>query len=203
MPKHRYATKLEGVKAVGRDLPISTKQSVEICSFIRGKNLQKAKKLLLMVIIQKQAVPFRRYLHDVGHKHGMAAGRYPVKASKHILTLLESVEVNAQVKGLNTSSLGILHIAAHKAAQPLHGGRHRGRTMKRTHVEIIVNESADKNSVDSQRAKRLQSKENTKPMNSDEKHSAVKKAVPDPSETLNVTTQKLEMSKSQSGGAKI
>ncbi|MBD3249678.1 50S ribosomal protein L22 [Candidatus Woesearchaeota archaeon] len=128
-------------KAVGRSLPISTKQSVEICNLLRKKELNKAKKLLKSVISMKQAVPYKRYNKDVGHKRSVpASGRFPVKASKEILSLLNSVESNAQFKGLNTSSLIISHISAQKTGTSWHYGRKSRRKMKRTNIEIIVKE---------------------------------------------------------------
>jgi large subunit ribosomal protein L22 len=148
MTRQKYAFKdfsEHTAKAVGRALPISTKQSVEICSFLRNKNLQKAKDILNRVITKKTAVPFKRYNRSMGHKPGkMDVGRYPIKSSKEILDLLESVEANAQFKGLNTASLVIKHICAHKASKQMRYGRQRGRTMKRTHVEVVVEEKAEK-----------------------------------------------------------
>ncbi len=131
---------MEGARAVGIGLPISVKHSVEVCRFIRGKELGAAKKMLEEVIRMKKAVPYKRFNFDLGHKSGMMSARYPVKTCKQILKLLESVEVNAQFKGMNTSQLEIVHIAAHKSAEPYHPGRFRGRKMKRAHVEVIVQE---------------------------------------------------------------
>ncbi len=144
MADYKYAAKIEGnaAKAVGRDLSISTKHSVEVCRAIRGKNLQKAKEFLKKVIEKKVAIPYRRYDWDLGHKKGkIGQGRYPVKTCKEILKLLESVETNAQFKGLNTATLEIAHICAHKAARPWHFGRRIREKMKRSHVEVIVKES--------------------------------------------------------------
>ncbi|MBW2993412.1 50S ribosomal protein L22 [Candidatus Woesearchaeota archaeon] len=129
----------------GKSLPISTKQSIEICNFIRGKNLEKAKELLREVIKHKRAIPYKRFGGDVGHKKGkIAAGRYPENACKAILNLLEGVEANAQFKGLNTSNLIISYICPNKASRPWHYGRQRRRKMKRTHIDIIVKETAEK-----------------------------------------------------------
>lgn len=128
-------------RAVGLALPISTKHAVEICNFISGLKLKKAKEILNKVISLEQPIPFMRYNRDIGHKRGIAAGRYPVKASKEILKLLEDVEANAQFKGLNTSALIIKHISANKAAIQWHYGRRRRRRMKRTHIEVVVEET--------------------------------------------------------------
>jgi large subunit ribosomal protein L22 len=149
MSKYNYATKgmlaEHTAKAVGRSLPISTKMSVEICTFIRNKNIAKAKNLLQAVIDKKTAVPFKRYNHDVGHKKGnIAAGRYPKKACEGILKLLEAVEANAQFKGLNTANLVIKNILANIASRPWHYGRQSRRKMKRTNIEVVVEEKAIK-----------------------------------------------------------
>jgi len=149
MARYNYAVKNmeeENIaKAVGRALPISTKQSIEICAFIRNMSLEKAKKRLVDVINKKTAVPFRRFNENIGHKKGnIAAGSYPEKACGEILKLLESVEANAQFKGLNTANLVISHICAHKASRTWHYGRQRRRKTKRTNVEIIVKEGAEK-----------------------------------------------------------
>lgn len=129
-------------KVYGRNLPISTKHSVEICSFIRGKNLQKAKNLLQKVIEKKLAIPFKRFNKNIGHKRGIASGRYPQKAVSYIIKLLNSVEANAQNKGLDANSLFIEKIVANTASVPWHSGRKRKRKMKRTHIEIIVKEKS-------------------------------------------------------------
>lgn len=129
-------------RAAGRDLSISTKQSVEICSNIRNKPLKQGKRILEDVITEQRAIRYTRFNRGLGHKPGMASGRYPIKAATHILAVLKSAEANAQVKGLNTGNLSIVHMSAHKAARPLHYGRQRGTTMKRTHIEIVLQEKA-------------------------------------------------------------
>ena len=128
-------------KALGRSLPISTKQSIEICNFLRSKTTLKAKKQLELVIKKKLAIPFKRFNKDIAHRKGnIASGKFPEKASKHFLKLIENAEKNAQNKNLDTTTLLIKHICAHKASTPWHFGRHRRRKMKRTHVEIVVEE---------------------------------------------------------------
>ena len=105
--------KEHSARAMALDLPISTKQSIEICSAIRSKPLEKAKEILKRVIKLKTPIPFKRFKLNVGHKRGpLAAGRYPIKASEYILKLLNQVETNAQDKGLNTDNLVIKHIKA-------------------------------------------------------------------------------------------
>lgn len=165
MSKHHYATDIEGAKAVGRDLPISMKHSVEVCSFIRGKDLQLAKQLLEEVVVLKRAVPYKKFNQDLGHKKGMMSGRFPQKTAKEILKILESVEVNAQFKGMNTSRLRIAHLVTHMGSRPYHSGRHRGRKMKRAHVEIIVQEYKAKDT----KGKDTKEKKDMKEQKSDKK----------------------------------
>ena len=144
MAEYNYSVKgldpEHSAHAVGRNLNISTKQSVEISKFIRNKNLQRAKTMLKEVMGMKLAVPFTRFNTDVGHKTKIGPGRYPIKACTILLALLDSVENNAQVKGLNTGDLILKHIIPQKAAQEYRHGRRYGRRMKRTHVEVVVEE---------------------------------------------------------------
>ena len=128
------------VKAVGLLMPISTKQSIEICNLIRGKNLQKAKQILSEAKDMKRPIPFKRFTEGAGHKHGIGPGKYPVKACSEILNLVNLVEANAQHKGLDTSSLEIIHICANKGPKSWHYGRQSRIKMKRSHIEIVVEE---------------------------------------------------------------
>ena len=96
-PKKEAKDHIAYFKAI--DLPISTKASVEICNYLRNRPLDKAKAILNQVINKKMAIPYRRYNRDMGHKPGIAAGRYPEKAAKHILKVL-----NADMNELKRSS---------------------------------------------------------------------------------------------------
>lgn len=149
--EYRYATdkydKENMARVVGRSLPISIKFSVEVCSFIRNKSTSEAKEILQKVIEGRQAVPFKRFKKDLSHKRKIGPGRYPQKIAKEVIKLLESVEANAQFKGMNTSDLCITHIAAHSASRPWHSGRQRRRKTKRTNVEIIVEERKAKEEI--------------------------------------------------------
>jgi len=124
-------------KAKLTNVPISTRQSIEISHHLRYKTTVWAKKYLEEVIKLVKPIPFKRFIQDTGHKKGMAAGRFPIKASKQFLLLLESVEANAQNKGLDVSNLKIIKVVANKAAIPQTGGRLR-HAAKRSHVEIEV-----------------------------------------------------------------
>ncbi|MCP3681138.1 MAG: 50S ribosomal protein L22 [bacterium] len=140
--KYSMKTGEKNAKAVAVGLQISFKQSVEICSFIRGKKLSTGIAVLERVMKMKEAVPYKRFCKGgVGHKSGdLAAGRYPINASKEIIKVLKNVEANAQQKGLNTAGLVISVIKAQKGSKSWHYGRQRRRKMKRTHIEVFVEE---------------------------------------------------------------
>ena len=142
-------------KVVGKDLPISVKHSIEICNFIRGKNLHNAVEYLKKVVELKAAIPYTRMNRGVGHRPGnMGPGRYPEKASRHIIQLLNSLEANAQNKGLDVNNLIIKEIIPNKAAEPWHPGRHRRIKMKRTHIEIIAEEAEKKTKKEEKKAEK-------------------------------------------------
>jgi large subunit ribosomal protein L22 len=132
-------TNEHSASARGLNLSISTKHSVEICKRLRYKTTNFAKSYLAEVMDLKRPVAFTKYKRAIGHKPGMAAGRYPQKAATQFLKLVKSAEANAQVKGLDISNLKITKILANKAAIPMTGGRSRTQT-KRTHLEIFVAE---------------------------------------------------------------
>ena len=142
MARYNYAFKdwkENMVKSVARDIAVSTKAAIEVCNFLRGRNLAQAKRLVEEVVAMKRAIPFKRFTNGVGHKPGIAAGRYPQILSKHMLKMFKEAESNAQIKGLGDNLL-IVHLCAHKASSPMHQGRQRRRSMKRTHIELVVEE---------------------------------------------------------------
>ncbi|MBT7903541.1 50S ribosomal protein L22 [Candidatus Woesearchaeota archaeon] len=163
MAKYKYA--FQGyneelmARAVGRDISASHKVSIEICNFLRHKNLQKAKQILARVIEKKQAVPYKRFTNGPGHKPGkMASGRYPIKVAGLLLKLLENVEINAQNKGLSTGQLSIIHFCSHQASKPMRGGRKGRVAMKRAHVEVVVQEKVEQKKSRSKSTAKVEAK---------------------------------------------
>lgn len=125
----------------GKSLPISKKVSVEICDFIRNKTLHKVKLQLQEITEMKRALPVRKFTTDVGsHKPGMASGRYPIKATKSFLNLLNSLEANAGNKGLDINNLVVSFARADKAERRWHSGRKGRVKFKSTHVKLMVEE---------------------------------------------------------------
>jgi large subunit ribosomal protein L22 len=156
--KYKYAFKSDKenvVKVVGRDLGISTRNAIEICSYIKGMEVKKARDLLEKVMKQERAIPFKRFTEGAGHKKGMGSAKYPLRASQQFLFLLKAIEANAQNKGLS-SELRIIHACSQKAAEPLHYGRKRRIKMKRTHVEIAAEEMEGKKDKEAKKGKKEQ-----------------------------------------------
>ena len=152
MPTWRYSIEPRDeekvAKASLRESSISYKHAVEIARELRGMLVDEAKKYLEDVMAMKRAIPFKRYNKKVPHRRGLYkwhSGRYPVKAAKYFLKLLDNLENNAEYKGLDTSRLRIIHCIALK-------GRKREKYIQRaygrsspyfnylTHVEVIARE---------------------------------------------------------------
>ncbi len=134
-------TDMHSASVMGKDLSISTKQAIVISKYIRGKKLSWVKERLGKVLEFEVAVPFTVRKKGIGHRKGhMSSGRYPQKATKEVMKLIKSVEANAQNKGLDTNELYISEIIPNKASRPRHPGRQLGTRMRRTHLEIIVEE---------------------------------------------------------------
>lgn len=135
-------------KAMGRELHISPKDSVEICNSIRGKDLEEAKNTLELVINKEKPIPFRKHNKKKGHRknlNGWDAGGYPVKAAKEILKVLENAENNAEYKGLEIEKLKIKHISAKKGQEiegmmPRAFGRATPKNTQTTHLEVVLEE---------------------------------------------------------------
>jgi large subunit ribosomal protein L22 len=154
MARTDYSQKVKGdtiAKAKANELNMSPKHSIEIATFIRHQRVNDAIAYLNEVIKLKKAIPFRRFNRNVAHKRGLPgnwdAGRYPVKASKEYIRILESVKKNAEYLGLDAESLEIIHASANrgraqKAFFPRAMGRATPKVRESVNVEIMVREVA-------------------------------------------------------------
>jgi large subunit ribosomal protein L22 len=154
MARTDYSLKVKGdtiAKAKANELNMSPKHSIEIATFIRHQRVNDAIAYLNEVIKLKKAIPFRRFNRNVAHKRGLPgnwdAGRYPVKASKEYIRILESVKKNAEYLGLDAESLEIIHASANrgraqKAFFPRAMGRATPKVRESVNVEIMVREVA-------------------------------------------------------------
>lgn len=130
--EHQALAKLLNVSA-------STKHCIEIAKALRYKTTGYAKRFLEDVIALRRPVEFKTFKRNVGHKAGIASGRFPQKAAQQFLKLVKAVEANAMFKSLNVDDLKIIKLVANLASIPAGGGRRKHKT-KRTHLEIIVRE---------------------------------------------------------------
>jgi len=131
-----------------RERPISLKHSKAIAKQLKGKTVTEAEEYLDSVIAQEQSVPFKQHNSGVGHRSdidGWDAGRYPEKASKDFLKLLENVGNNADEQGFDGSTMRIKHVAAHKVGErqgrkPRAFGRADSWNTTLCDVELIIEE---------------------------------------------------------------
>ena len=119
MPEWGYSTPLayadDAVKASVREVDVSPKWAREVCKAIKGLTIEEARKLMEDVIARKRMIPYRRYKKKrAHHAQTKGPGGYPVKVAKIMLKLLDSLEANAEFKGLDVDRIRIVHAAAHK-----------------------------------------------------------------------------------------
>ncbi|MCC6023420.1 MAG: 50S ribosomal protein L22 [Thaumarchaeota archaeon] len=147
MPHWEYSIKeldeTRVVKASLREIDVSPKWSREVCRAIVGLRIPEAKKLMEDVIAMRRMIPYRRYRKNrAHHAETKGAGGYPVKVAKHMLKLLESLEANADFKGLDPDEVVIIHAAAHKARRirkfmPRAFGRATPYDKQLVHIEVV------------------------------------------------------------------
>ena len=133
--EERALVKKDEAFARGLNLPVSKKQCMYICSFIKNKTIGQAMNDLNDVIKMKRAVPFKG---EIPHRRGkMMSGRYPVKASMLFVNMLKSLKGNANVNGLDSEKTRIYLASASWAARPM---RSNNRSAKRTYVILRAKE---------------------------------------------------------------
>jgi len=154
MARIDYSQKISGdtiARAKANELNMSPKHSIEIATFIRHQRVNEAIAYLKDVIGLKKAVPFRRFNRNVAHKRGLPgnwdAGRFPVKASRAYIRVLESVKKNAEYIGLDADNLEIIHVSANrgraqKSFFPRAMGRATPKVRETVNIEIVVREVA-------------------------------------------------------------
>ncbi len=139
-------------RATGKELHISPKHSVEICRAIRGLPITSAIDLLENVIALKEPIRFRRYNSMVPHRrrNGYSRfggpGRYPVKAAKAILRVIESAQANAEKTIDDLGDVEDLRISTAAAAKgrviagwmPRAHGRWEKFDQETVNIEIIL-----------------------------------------------------------------
>ena len=133
-------------KAMLRERQMSHKHSKAIAREIKGMEADEAVSYLESVIEGERSVPFKSHNSGVGHRtdiDGWDAGRYPEKASKAFLDLLENAIGNAEHQGFDGGSMEIMHVAAHKVGEspgrkPRAMGRASAWNTMQVDVELIL-----------------------------------------------------------------
>ena len=138
-------------KAMLRERHMSHKHSKEIAREIKGMEAAAAVDYLEAVVAGERSVPFKSHNSGVGHRNdidGWDAGRYPNKASKAFLDLLENAMNNAEHQGFEPEEMVIMHVAAHKVGEspgrkPRAFGRASPWNTPQVDVELILETQED------------------------------------------------------------
>jgi large subunit ribosomal protein L22 len=115
----------KSAKVYGRGLRISGKSSKIVCSGIAGMNLNRGKRFLLNMLMQKESI----------------GGKYYTNVTKELINLLGSAESNAEFKGLDPNRL-FIHASSHQGFtfyRP-RGWKRRREKRKTTNVQVVLEE---------------------------------------------------------------
>ena len=130
-----------------KNLPISTKDARAICKFIKNKKISKAIKDLEEVLSLKKAIPMKG---EIPHRKGkIMSGRFPLKATRHFIVLLKSLQGNANMNELENPK--IVEAISNIGKRPL--GRF-GIKRKRTHIKIKAIEKKIKKEDEKQKGEK-------------------------------------------------
>lgn len=151
MPRFSYAfqgyDESRHVRASVREKDFSHKHAREIGRAVKGMSVERARDFLTRVANLESAVPMRRFNKQVGHRPdpGVMAGRYPQKAARQFLWLLDNLEANAEFKGMDVERLRIVNVTTHKGTIikrfiPRAQGRSSANNNTRTHAEMVAAE---------------------------------------------------------------
>lgn len=131
----KIIVKKDEAVAFGKNLHISKKQGVYICSFVKNKKIDAAITDLEQVIKMKKAVPFKG---EIPHRKGkIMSGRYPVKASAIFINILKGLKGNVLVNGMDLDKSKIYFASASWASRP---AKSRRRSAKRTNLILKAKE---------------------------------------------------------------
>jgi len=132
-------TKKEEAIARGAGLPVSKKQSMYLCNFIKNKKIDDALADLDRVTKMKKAVPFKG---EIPHRKGPgSSGRYPIKACGHFINMLKALKGNVITNQMELEETKICLASASWANRPMRRG---GRSAKRTNVILKAKEFPEK-----------------------------------------------------------
>lgn len=125
------------VNAAGLNLHASLKHCMYISKFIKGKAIDNAIADLQDVIKLKRAVPFKGEIPHRKEK-GIMSGRYPIAASKQIISVLKGLKGNALAGNMELEKTKITFANPSWASQPAKRG---GAKFKRTNIYLKARET--------------------------------------------------------------
>lgn len=138
-PKKKEKPKKTEAVVNSFNLPISTKDCIAICKFIKRKTITDALSDLEQVLRLKKAIPMKG---EIPHRKGkgMMSGRYATKAVGNFIKLLKSLLANTNSNGLENPV--IVEAVANIGSRPF--GKFGRVRKKRTHVKIKAKEQKEK-----------------------------------------------------------
>jgi large subunit ribosomal protein L22 len=145
-----YTQLLEGsnlVSARAVNLDCHHKHCYHIAKAIRGMNVETAINYLEDVVDKKRAIPYQRRSRKgrggntmAGHRKGkMGPGKFPNKASKEFIKLINSAMDNARQRfdTIDPEDMVITHVAAHRGQVSTNWRpRARGRATPSNHYQV-------------------------------------------------------------------
>ena len=147
------ANPTKSCKAMGVDLRVHYKNTYETAQAIKGMKLRRAQKYLQDVIQHQDAIPFRKFTGGIGHhaqakRHNAVACRWPEKACRYVLDLLQNAASNAAERNLDVDSLYVSHAQVNKAPYMRRRtyrahGRINAYMSSPCHVEIIFSSKSE------------------------------------------------------------
>jgi len=132
-------------KAIGKEVSVSPKHCREVCKMLKGMKIEQVRTYLQGVVDLKTPVPYSRYKLYLSPKPRVGPARYPVKAAKAILAVIESARSNAEYKGLDADNMRVKWATAHRGRvtqgyMPRAFGRSTPWNEQTTNIEIILEE---------------------------------------------------------------
>ena len=151
MARTGYSQEIAGediARAKANEVDISPKHAFEIARFIKRMRTDDAIEYLTRVVALEKAIPLRVHNKKVPHRHGLTGwhtGRYPQKAAKVFIRLLNAAQKNAEYIGLDAGNLKIVHVMAnrgrrHEGFFPRAMGRATPKNRETVNIEVIVKE---------------------------------------------------------------
>ena len=139
------------VSTQGKDLRVHYKNTYEVGKAIKGMLVKKAKQYLHEVLAHQRCIPYTKYDGSMGRtgqaiQFGLTKGRWPEKSVKIILSLLQNVLANAEIKKLDVDKLAIKKVIVNRAMKGRRRtyrahGRINAYLSSNCHVEIFCEET--------------------------------------------------------------